>query len=252
MNKKLLAAAVLSVLLGACATTTATQGGSIPAQAAVLAAQADEAGKGIRRGAEQNIIAYYNADSELSDKPMRGGYYRVLLGRDAQGRAVVQDFYQDTQTKQINPVVLPDDNELKNFDVLVTEGRTIWYTPEGRVTNFTDVRNGKSQRSGYYDEQGRLVLSIEGDLRGGKWLMSGYYENGQPLFAVRNLGEGGSERSYFYESGRLLSRTKSDGMNAETVQFWKEDGSEAEGREVADVLSKVIQRANYLSNKYLR
>ena len=242
MNKKLLAAVLLSALLGACATTA--PGNDIPVQTGTLAAAADHVGKQIR-AAEQNIIAYYNADSELVDKPMRGGYYRVLLGRNAQGQAVIQDFYQDSQTKQINAVVLPDDNELKNFDVSVTEGRTIWYTPEGRITNFTDIHNGKSQRSGYYDEQGRLALGIEGDLGGDKWLMNGYGENGKLLFAVRNSG-GQVARTYYHDNGQKLLQEEQNNL-----QYWKADGSTATAEEVGELVSQTLSRSEYLTRKYL-
>ncbi|EGY52757.1 hypothetical protein [Neisseria shayeganii] len=245
MTKKLLASALLSVVLGACATTAPD--GNVPANTAALSAAADYAGKQLRQS-EQKIIAYYNADGELAQQPMRGGYYRMLLGRNADGKAVVQDFYQDSQTKQINAVVVPDDKDLQNFDVAVTEGRTIWYTPEGRVTNFVDIQNGKSLRSGYYDEQGRLALSIEGDQQSNKWSMSGFYENGKPVFMMRTQN-GKIDMLYFYESGGKMAHVnQAEGNTA----FWKEDGSQAESGDAVPALRKTLERSEYLTRKYLR
>ncbi|QMT40964.1 hypothetical protein [Neisseria shayeganii] len=245
MTKKLLAAALLSVVLGACATTAPD--GNVPANTAALSAAADYAGKQLRQS-EQKIIAYYNADGELTQQPMRGGYYRMLLGRNADGKAVVQDFYQDSQTKQINAVVVPDDKDLQNFDVAVTEGRTIWYTPEGRVTNFVDIQNGKSLRGGYYDEQGRLVLSIEGDPQSSKWSLTGFYENGKPIFITHTQNDK-TNNLYFYEEGGKMAQINQIEGN---VAFWNKDGSNAENSEIATVLQKTLERSDYLMRKYLR
>ncbi|MDO4693597.1 MAG: hypothetical protein Q4A62_03085 [Eikenella sp.] len=245
MTKKLLAAALLSALLGACATTAPQN--NVPANATTLNAAADYAGKQLRQN-EQKIIAYYNADGELAQQPMRGGYYRMLLGRNAEGKAVVQDFYQDSQSKQINAVVIPDDKDLQNFDVAASEGRTIWYTPEGRVTNFVDIQNGKSLRSGYYDEQGRLALSIAGDPQSGIWSMTGFYESGKPIFIVHTQNNR-SDNLYFYESGGKMAQIN---QIESKVLFWKEDGSSAENGEIADVLQKTLERSDYLMRKYLR
>ena len=41
---------------------------------------------------ERQIIAYYDNNHRESAKPAKGGYYRMLLGRTAEGRAVIQDF----------------------------------------------------------------------------------------------------------------------------------------------------------------
>lgn len=245
MTKKLLAAALLSALLGACATTAPD--GNVPTNTTALNAAADYAGKQVRQS-EQKTIAHYNADGDLATQPMRGGYYRVLLGRDAAGKAVVQDFYQDSQTKQINAVVIPNDQDLQNFDVAVTEGRTIWYTPEGRVTNFVDIQNGKSLRSGYYDEQGRLALSIEGDPQSSKWSMTGFYENGKPVF-ITHTQNGKTDNLYFYEDGSKMAQINQVEGN---VAFWNKDGSTAENSEIAAVLQKTLERSDYLMRKYLR
>ena len=62
---------------------------------------------------EKQIVAYYDAEHRENAKPAKGGYYRMLLGRTAEGRAVIQDFYQDNGMRQISPVIIPDDTKLK-------------------------------------------------------------------------------------------------------------------------------------------
>lgn len=253
MLKNILTAAVLSALLGACAAT----GGSdaIPAQADQLAARTNQAAAAVRqREAQENIIAYYDADGDPAERPMPGGYYRILLGRTADGKAVVQDFYQDSRTKQINPVVIGKDSELKNFSSEVIEGLVVWYTPEGRLTNFSEIHDGKALRSGMYGENGRLALSIVGDPddKEAPFEMKGFYDDGRPLFTLAdNKAENGLVRTYYYPNGNKLMQTTGDGDKAQT-EFWKEDGSSASAEDVQTPLRDNLQRVNYLMNKHLR
>ncbi|EGY52730.1 hypothetical protein [Neisseria shayeganii] len=250
MTKKLLAAALLSALLGACATTAPKSYNNIPANTAALNATADHASEQVHVSqSERKIIAYYSSDGELAGQPMRGGYYRVLLGRNADGKAVVQDFYQDNQTKQINAVVIPNDQDLQNFDVIVSEGRTIWYTPEGRITSFVDIQNGTQLRKGYYDEQGRLALSIEGDPRSNSWSRTIFYENGNPI-AIANTLNDKTNYLYFHEDGRKVFQINQiDG----SATAWNQDGSimESEINEIPAVWQKTLEHANELRDKYL-
>jgi len=178
----------------------------------------------------------------------------VLLGRTADDRAVVQDFYQDSRTKQINPVIIAKDSELKNFSSDVIEGLVVWYTPEGRLTNFAEIHDGKSQRAGMYAENGQLVLSIVGepDVKDTPFEMKGYYENGKPMFElIDNHTENGLIRTYYYANGNKLMQSvgKEDAVKTE---FWKEDGSSATAEEVQTQLREGLQRVNYLMSKHLR
>ncbi|OAM30065.1 MULTISPECIES: hypothetical protein [Eikenella] len=253
MLKNILTAAVLSALLGACAATGS--GDAIPAQADQLAARTNQAAAAVRqREAQENIIAYYDADGDPAERAMPGGYYRILLGRTAEGRAVVQDFYQDSRTKQISPVIIGKDSELKNFNSEVIEGLVVWYTPEGRLTNFSEIHNGKQLRAGMYNENGRLALSIVGepDEKEGVFELKGFYDDGKLLFAMRDdKTENGLVRTYYYPNGNKLMQTTGKDSNAKT-EFWKEDGSSATAADVQTPLRDNLQRVNYLMSKHLR
>ena len=185
---------------------------------------------------------------------MKGGYYRVLLGRTAEGRAVVQDFYQDSRTKQINPVVIGKDSELKNFSSDVIEGLVVWYTPEGRLTSFAEIHNGKQLRAGMYGENGQLALSIVGepDVKDTPFELRGFYENGKPMFElIDNHTDNGLVRTYYYANGNKLMQLVGKEGAAKT-EFWKEDGSSATAEEVQPQLRESLQRVNYLMSKHLR
>ena len=253
MLKNTLTAAVLSALLGACAATGS--GEAFPARADQLSARTEQAAAAVRqREAKENIIAYYDADGDVAERPMKGGYYRVLLGRTAEGRAVVQDFYQDSRTKQINPVVIGKDSELKNFSSDVIEGLVVWYTPEGRLTNFSEMHNGKRLRAAMYGENGQLAVSIVGepDVKDTPFELRGFYENGKPMFdIIHNHTDNGIVRTYYYANGNKLMQSvgKEDAVKNE---YWKEDGSSATAEEVQTQIREAFQRMNYLISKHLR
>lgn len=251
MLKNILTAAALSALLGACA---APGSDPFPARAGQLDAHTGQAAAAIRRPeAGKNIIAYYDADGDPAEHAMRGGYYRVLLGRTAEGKPVVQDFYQDSQTKQINPVVIGKDSDLKNFSSEIIEGLVAWYTPEGRLTNFAEMRGGKSERAGFYAENGRLALAVTGEPESGSpFSIKGFYEDGNPLFAIEeDKAANRIVRTYYRPGGGKLMQSTGSGDNAKT-EFWKADGGSATAEEVRAELGENLQRVNYLLGKHLR
>ena len=254
MLKNILTAAVLSALLGACAATGS--GEAFPARADQLSARTEQAAAAVRqREAKENIIAYYDADGDVAERPMKGGYYRVLLGRTAEGRAVVQDFYQDSRTKQINPVVIGKDSELKNFSSDVIEGLVVWYTPEGRLTNFSEMHNGKRLRAAMYGENGQLAVSIVGehDVKDTPFELRGFYENGKPMFdIIHNHTDNGIVRTYYYANGNKLMQQSVGKEDAAKNEYWKEDGSSATAEEVQTQIREAFQRMNYLMSKHLR
>ncbi|MFC2353798.1 hypothetical protein [Eikenella halliae] len=254
MLKNTLTAAVLSALLGACAATGS--GEAFPARADQLSARTEQAAAAVRqREAKENIIAYYDADGDVAERPMKGGYYRVLLGRTAEGRAVVQDFYQDSRTKQINPVVIGKDSELKNFSSDVIEGLVVWYTPEGRLTNFSEMHNGKRLRAAMYGENGQLAVSIVGepDVKDTPFELRGFYENGKPMFdIIHNHTDNGIVRTYYYANGNKLMQQSVGKEDAAKNEYWKEDGSSATAEEVQTQIREAFQRMNYLISKHLR
>ena len=90
---------------------------------------------------EQRIIAYYDGEFRKKAKPAKGGYYRMLLGRTAEGQAVVQDFYQDNGARQSSPFIITDDKKLKladPFDIGLN-GKMAFYSRKGRLKSYNPV-----------------------------------------------------------------------------------------------------------------
>ena len=158
--KKLLIATLLAATLSAQAAPQATAL-PIPAAAAEVARQSEADSAKLVAQAETRTLAYYDAEGNETPQASAGGFYRMLIGRTADGKAVIQDFYQDSKTKQIDPVVIPDDKDLKNFDAFVAaDGRMVWYTPEGEVLKFQDIKNHQGTATGHY-ENGKLAFKTE-------------------------------------------------------------------------------------------
>ena len=106
---------------------------------------------------ERQIIAYYDNNHRESAKPVKGGYYRMLLGRTAEGRAVIQDFYQDNGARQISPVIIPDDTKLKLSTPLEIglNGKMAFYSRKGRLQSIGLYENGRVVEEWTYDLKDR-------------------------------------------------------------------------------------------------
>lgn len=200
MIKHLIQAAFITAALASCAGLSTGGHHGIPSSAEVLARDADKVQRSVVERKEE-IIAHYDADGNLTAEAVKGGFYRVFHGRDKQGRAVVQDFYQDSRTKQIDPSVIPDDEKIKSFAVEDSVGRTIWYSREGELRSFADIENGRAVRSGYYIK-GQLRFSVyEPDEK--RMYKTSYHENGRPK--VKFTADGQAESYTVYDSqGKVL------------------------------------------------
>ena len=130
----------------------------------------------------------------------------------------------------------------------------VWYTPEGRLTSFAEIHNGKQLRAGMYGENGQLTLSIVGepDVKDTPFELRGFYENGKPMFElIDNHTDNGLVRTYYYANGNKLMQSVGKEDAAKT-EFWKEDGSNAKAEEVQPQIRENLQRVNYLMSKHLR
>lgn len=258
--KNLLLVTAVAMALSACGGTklpwkknkvseVAASTAAIPTQVDTVAKSADSAAEKLKQK-ESSVIAYFDADGNLVETAQKGGFYRKLLGRNKAGLAVVQDFYQDNQAKQTNPMVVPDDKNLKNFDSAIAEGRVIWYSPEGKVTEFLDYHKGLVQRGGYYNEMGVLVLETEGDNSkdvNAKVKVRGFYENGKLLF--ENTQEKNDSVSvFYYDNGQKMWHAVS---NSETIHAWTKEGKPVELSDISEAASAAEKRATELMQKYM-
>lgn len=201
MMKQLIQAALVSAALASCAGFPAGGNHGIPASAQVLIRDADKVQRSVVERKEETI-AHYDAEGNLAAAPVKGGFYRILHGRDKQGRAVVQDFYQDSRTKQINATVIADDAKIKSFAVEDSVGRTVWYSPEGELRSFADIENGRAVRVGYYIKDVLRFSVYEPDEK--RMYKTSYHDNGRPK--VKFTADGDAESYTVYDNqGKVLA-----------------------------------------------
>ncbi|WP_051940270.1 hypothetical protein [Stenoxybacter acetivorans] len=86
---------------------------------------------------------YFDKTGQYSSTPVKCGFYRKVLGKTKDGGWVVQDFYQDSQTKQTDPIVVFHAEGLRDFSNDVIDGLVIWYRPDGSRESSAYFMRGK-------------------------------------------------------------------------------------------------------------
>ena len=137
---------------------------------------------------------YADRDGKPTDQPVPGGYLRKTLGKTADGRRVVQDYYQDSNTPQTAPFTLKKDADPRDYTTGAVDGKITWYRPDGSILAIQQYRNGApASRLNHYRD-GRLAVQSE--------LPAGVTETDDPYSSV---GEANQGRRYYYANGQLLA-----------------------------------------------
>ena len=153
-------------------------------------------------------------DSSYYAKPVQDGYYRVLLGRNAEGHFLVQDFYQSNKKPQSSPVWVVDPLKLFSFEGSDVEGPVTLYREDGTVASKFVNKDGEA---------------LEGQ---------DYYPNGQLGSSYKLAENGHANIELWYASGKKAAEYVLD-EDSELVKSkaWKEDGTETD--DIDDVSEKV-------------
>lgn len=153
---------------------------------------------------EGKIIAYYNRDWQQVPANARAFYYRKLISIDANKGYWIQDFYTDTHTKQIDPVLVVDKADILQGHITPNEGEVmVWF------------RDGlKKEQSQYQNGQIQSVIKWH---RNGQKELEGYYKKGERQGVWTSWHQNGNKRwqgsfekgmqqgvwQYWYPSGEL-------------------------------------------------
>ena len=157
---------------------------------------------------------YFNAGGSPVDQATAGGYYRKALGKTADGRLVVQDYYQDSGKPQTAPFILKKNSDPHDFDSDNSDSKTVWYREDGSVQSIQDYRDGKESGRHNFYQNGRLAVQLpkaDGD------------DDPADDPYNRDLGEIGSGLRLYYPSGKLMAILQSDDDGAQIL--YREDGS---------------------------
>ncbi|KAA8734353.1 hypothetical protein F4V57_05115 [Acinetobacter qingfengensis] len=171
----------------------------------------------------QAIVAYFKNskdDYKYSSTPASNGFYRVYLARDANGRFLVQDFFQQTNKKQSDPYWVNDIQGLASFEIDYIDGPITGYYSNGNVSFKGTFKNGEF--SGQYDN---------------------FYPNGR--LASRYQPKGNNEYSdeYFYENGKkaAILEYRNDELINETG--WNNTGSKiTDKNQIQDILDTIYTK----------
>lgn len=173
----------------------------------------------------QPVIAYFSPDATpdncictyeknaYSAVPVENGYFRVLLGRDAEGLFLVQDFYQKNKRPQSSPFWMKDPTTIFNFDSSALIGPGTIYYADGKVLE--------------------KFNNIDADTREGE----SFYRNGQRAmkYAQRKAG---AEYEAWYPNGKQAARyTTSVSRQMLKVEAWDEDGNQTQNLD--EILNRI-------------
>ena len=104
---------------------------------------------------------YADRDGKPSEQPVPGGFVRKTLGKTADGRLVVQDYYQDSGTPQTAPLTLKKGADPRDFTTAAVDGKAVWYSVEGDIFAIQQYQNGESTSPLRYYREGRLSEQSE-------------------------------------------------------------------------------------------
>ena len=186
----------------------------------------------------QQADLYFDAESQYHNTPVAGGYYRKVLGQTADGGWVVQDFYQDSQTKQIDPAIIFHANGLRNFSTDVVDGPVSWYRPDGTLSQSAHYQRGKLDGwVMYYDEQSRARLAAEfvDDTASGK--QKAFNEQGRLIMQISMDENQQAKQAFWYGNGKQ-------------AVIWTEDKFEAwdeQGKPITE--TQAVYLLNYLESR---
>lgn len=156
MNQRIIATAVLALLLSACGSTSngvllgVGLGGLIGNHVGIGTSinipiggnkQPETAGNSGINVIEQKIITNFDAQGNATEQAVKGGYYRQLISQDKNGY-LVQDFYS-TGEKRTDPMTLTRE-QVFTFRAHPLNGSYTVYAINGNIMQQQNFRNGKT------------------------------------------------------------------------------------------------------------
>lgn len=164
-------------------------------------------------------------DQGYSLTPVENGYFRKLLGRDKDGRFLVQDFYQNSRKKQSDPFWIKAPQGLNSFDSKYVDGEVVGYFENGKI----------SFKSTSQDQ--RLVGKTETYYSNGQLGLQEEYSDDQPIV-----------QKVWYEDGKPAAELKlspSEDYSILDSKVWDQQGNLIQDEQRAqEILDELYQKLN--------
>lgn len=193
--------------------------------------------------AKEKTVYYFNSDSQIASAPSNEGYYRELLGKTADGKRVVQDFYQSSQTPQTSPFVLKNDADIESFDSDGSDGRIVWFSRGGDVAQIGDFKQGASDNIIVNVRRGKAVLAMEKTSQG----LTHYIldDNAQIASVVNKQGDT-IRAIVFYPNGSAMFQgdIAASGGKFNTAYCWNETAQPIACDSIQDKLETGLQQVD--------
>ncbi|OUY05932.1 hypothetical protein [Acinetobacter populi] len=159
---------------------------------------------GTKIATTQPVVAYFNTseqDFNYSNTPVKGGFYRVLLGRDDNGHFLIQDLFTDSGNKHTDPYWIIDPEGLNYFDL--------------------DFVNGPIQ--GYY-ATGKIAF--KGTFKNGSYISSfdSFYPSGELANRYAPAEKGRFHEEYFYKNGQKAAVIDYENYDISKQEVWDNQG----------------------------
>ena len=167
---------------------------------------------------------YYDAKHQPASQPVQDGYYREVLGKTADGRALVQHFYQNSGKPATAPFLLrpgaAPDSGLENTDIFAVQ---TW-------------RDGKAAARTNYYENGRLFAQsalpagvAEADPlplpEAFAHAARLFYPNGQLMLASDHWAQDNGAALAYRQDGSLLYLRLIQAGEAPQITLWDASGN---------------------------
>ena len=193
--------------------------------------------------AKEKTLYYFNSDSQIASAPSNEGYYRELLGKTADGKRVVQDFYQSSQTPQTAPFVLKNDADIESFDSDGSDGQIVWFSRGGDVAQIGDFKQGASDNIIVNVRRGKAVLAMEKTSQG----LTNYIldDNAQIASVVNKQGDT-IRAIVFYPNGSAMFQgdIAASGGKFNTAYCWNEAAQPIACDSIQDKLETGLQQVD--------
>ena len=151
---------------------------------------------------------YADRDGKPSEQPTPGGFIRKTLGKTADGRLVVQDYYQDSGTPQTAPLTLKKDADPRDFSTDAVDGKLVWYAPDGDILAIQQYQNGEAISPLHYYHEGRLAIATP--------------QPGLPFDDLYNsAGEISRGLRYYHKNGQILALERENTCNSVHCKRWQ-------------------------------
>ena len=193
--------------------------------------------------AKEKTVYYFNSDGKIASTPNTEGYYRELLGTTADGKRVVQDFYQSSQTPQTTPFVLENDANIESFDSDVNNGRIVWFTRGGDVAKIGDFKQGASDDMILSLRRGKAVLATK---IADKGLTNYILDDNNQITAVVSEQNHAIRAIVFYPNGSAMFQGEiaADTKQLNATYCWNEAAQPIACDSIQDKLEAELQQTD--------